>query len=71
MDYSYLQVDLLMLSEEIYENILLFLILPTDLLLTGTHRPQIVMKILMVLVLRVNLYIILPLPIVCSRLQAD
>lgn len=28
-------------------------------------------KILMVLVLRVNLYIILPLPIVCSRLQAD
>ena len=34
-----------MFSEEINENIPLFLILPRDLPLKGNHRPQIVIRI--------------------------
>ena len=50
VNYSYLHVDLLMFSEEKYENIFFF-ILPLDLLLSWIIRPQIVIEIPMVLVL--------------------
>ena len=46
-----------MFSEEIYENILIFFILSPNLQLTGAHRPQIVIKIHMILLLRINFVI--------------
>ena len=60
-----------MFSEEKYENILFFVILPPHLLAIRIHRLQIMFKIPMVLILRVNLGIILPFPVDYLYLQIN
>ena len=59
-----------MFSEEKFE-LHFFIILTSDLLHKGTHRPQIVIKIPMVLVLGVILRFILPFPVNYLYLQFD
>ena len=60
-----------MFGKEKYENILFFVILPRDFSVIGIYKPQIVIKIPLVLVLRVNLSIILPFSINCLYFQVD